>query len=96
MSSQQKFLEDANDELNRAWAIVGDHAKNGENNVVPVDQMFPHGSCDLTFMIFTKSARMVGYEKEGDFDKVYAEIQDIANYCGFALAMIKRENPGSL
>lgn len=85
----QQFLDVFEAEIFSAKEIVLTHLAEGENETVPMAQMYPHGVSDLTFMLYTKIGRVLGYERAGDLTKVYNEVQDILNYAGFLLAYIR-------
>lgn len=83
-----KFLGQVWKEIGVASTRVTEQAEKGENNFLSMVQMWPYGPSDLLGVIFTKSARAVGYEMAGNLDKVYEEAQDILNYASFLLAYI--------
>jgi hypothetical protein len=85
------FIEVVQEEISECQKIIQIHTDAGENDIVAIDQMFPHKTADLAFMIFTKAARVVGYEMHGEMDKVRMEVQDIINYCGFLLAFLQKK-----
>lgn len=85
------FIDRAHDEIGLAWAIVQEHSEAGENEIVSIEKMLPHGSQDLVYEVFKKACRMVGYDKKQNPLKVYQEAQDIINYCAFLLALIRQE-----
>ena len=85
------FLEAAKDEIAEAWIQIDEHKVDGEDNFLSIVEAFPHGIPDLTYMIFSKARRVVGYEMQGNFRKVRVELQDIINYSAFALAFLRIE-----
>jgi len=84
------FVELVREEVELSLKIIDDHSHSGENETIPIDKMFPHGLSDIAFMIFTKAARLIGYEIHGNLDKVQEEARDLINYCGFLLAFFHR------
>jgi len=86
------FVEVVQEEIQECQKIIQIHSEAGENAVVPIEQMFPHGISDVTYTIFMKAARAIGYEISGDEDRVREEVRDIVNYCGFLLALLRKRD----
>lgn len=86
------FLERFHEALEEARSEVDRHTEDGENEVVSLPEMFPHGTTDITFMLFTKICRILGYERANNFDKVRDEAVDIINYAAFLIAYLDITN----
>jgi hypothetical protein len=96
---QAQFLGAYSRALAHALAIVRKRELEGENTIVPLPDMFPHGTSDLTFMLHTKVSRILGYEAAGDLDRTRGEVYDLINYAGFLIAMMDvrdEQSPGEL
>lgn len=89
--SNDEFLLEAGKEIDKAWGIVLVHEGDGENDIIPMSKMFPHGAQDLVYEIYKKVCRMLGYEKHGNLTKVYDEAQDVLNYCAFLLTILQEK-----
>lgn len=83
-----KFETLAVAEIHKATEIITQHTAEGENDLVSLDQMFPHGIQDILFVIWQKTGRALGYEHAGNFEGVARELPDIINYAGFGLALL--------
>lgn len=96
MSSQgsltnASFLASYHAALEECREIVAQHSDDGENDLISLWQMFPHGSQDILFMIFTKACRALGYAAKGNLIKVADEARDIVNYGAFLVVFIEKE-----
>lgn len=83
------FFTHYEEALKRAEEIVSDHTSEGENKVVPIEKMFPHGAQDTLFLVYMKACRSIGYEEAGSLDAVRREMYDIINYAAFTLALLE-------
>lgn len=89
--TSEEFLFIYRQAMKDAQGIVGQHTDDGENQVVSIEQMFPHGSQDANFILFQKISRILGYEKAGNAKKVLEEAYDIINYGAFLVALLIAE-----
>ena len=89
MDETEEFLARYQAALDHAEKIVHDHDLRGENLVMPLPSTFPHGPPDLTFMLFNKICRVLGYEENGKLDLVKSEAYDIINYAAFLVALLE-------
>lgn len=71
----------------RCLQIVLDHTEDGENDIRPISQDYPHGMADLLYELNKKIGRALGYDNRGTLQKVLAELQDIVNYALFGLSI---------
>lgn len=93
--TSQEFLQMSERELSKAWQIVISHDQDGENEIVPLSKMFPHGAPDAMFLIYMKISRALGYYTQPSLrHKVYEELQDILNYAAFTLTLLQIESEG--
>lgn len=86
-----QFLERAREFINLSFDIVGKHTQDGENAVIPVSQMFPHGAQDTLFLVYMKICRSLGYYQRGLPYKVLEELADIVNYAAFSSVLLSEE-----
>jgi len=78
--------------LHEAQDIVNDHSEQGENDLVPIGRIFPHGLSDLSFMTYNKASRILGYlEKDADPKKIESELFDLINYAAFSVTWLRLE-----
>lgn len=89
--SDSKFMQEYSKALVQAETIVNDHTTTGENNITSISGMYPHGSQDLTFMLYTKICRVLGYETQGNHTLMLHEAEDIINYAAFLVVKLKEE-----
>lgn len=82
----KSFDEAYREALSEAAAVVAAHSVDGENDVVPIEQVFPHGDQDIMFMVYMKACRAIGYQKAGNAKKVRDEAVDMINYAAFLIA----------
>lgn len=95
--TSEEFLSTYGQAMKDAQKIVDEHSNDGENDVVSIEQMFPHGPQDASFVLFQKISRILGYEKAGNSQKVLEEAYDIINYGAFLVALlIAKASSGNL
>ncbi len=89
------FMEAYSQALAEATLKVKEHDEDGENQVVPIEQMFPHGPQDGLFVVWMKVGRALGYERAHNIEKVREELVDIINYAAFTMAIIDHWREGN-
>ena len=75
-------------------AVVADRDGKGRNETNDFYSQFPHGNQDLTFELKRRVERILGAEKIGDFNTVYGDTLDLANYAIFSLMLLRKQGVG--
>jgi hypothetical protein len=80
-------------------AVVADRDTKGRNETNDFYSQFPHGNQDLTFELKRRVERILGAEKISDFETVYGDTLDLANYAIFSMMLLKKQglvSPGTV
>ena len=85
------FVKKVHDTFFIAVNRINEQAKLGENDFTSLPDMFPHGSQDAAFMVYTKACRALGYLKAGNLKKAKEEFLDIINYSAFGYILVEKE-----
>lgn len=86
-----EFMKKFYNVLHGAVNRVNEQAKLGENDFVSLPDMFPHGSQDAAFMVYTKACRALGYLEAKNLKKAKEEFLDIINYSAFSYVLVEKE-----
>lgn len=85
--TEEQFLDAYHKALSWAERRVDEQTEKGENAHTSIPDMFPHGFADLSFMIHTKAARLLGYEITEHYAESVEEARDLINYAAFYIAL---------
>lgn len=78
--------------LEEAAALI--QAREDRNRFLSLENMFPHGPQDLTFVVWMKAARILGLEAAGRLKEVREEALDVLNYAAFLVGLIDLRSGG--
>lgn len=100
LQKNQEFIKQIQEQSRERLSIMDTRLIEGENNRIPMDQMFLNGWRTLLDILWMKVNRLAGYADlvssksqtlKGQSDKILEELGDVGNYADWAAVLVKIE-----